>query len=61
VDEHDVEVMEEIVRQMSLSASVTGNLKAVIPQSQCPFPRRGRMPGLGGLAVTVGGGRVTVE
>lgn len=54
VDEQDVEVVEEIVRQMGLSASVTGDLKAITPSKQ-------NGQSLGGLVVTVAGGRVMLN
>lgn len=62
VGERDVEVMAQIVDQMGLSAAVSGDLKAVIPPEPLPFSPVGRDGQfLGGLAVTVGGGRVTLN
>jgi vacuolar-type H+-ATPase subunit E/Vma4 len=62
VSEHDVEVMEQIVSQMGFSATVTGDLKAVTSQEQTPLSPIGHDGQLlGGLAVTVAGGRVTLN
>lgn len=62
VCERDVELMERIVGEMGLSASVTGDLKEVIPAGPMPYsPAEQNDQSLGGLAVTVAAGRVTLN
>ncbi|MBE7556046.1 MAG: hypothetical protein HS126_33755 [Anaerolineales bacterium] len=62
VREQDVELMERIVGEMKLPASVTGDLKEVIPPGQMHFyPAEQNGQSLGGLAATVAAGRVTLN
>ena len=62
VREGDVELMERIVGEMGLSASVTGDLKEVIPPGQMHIsPMEQNDQSLGGLVVTVTAGRVTLN
>jgi vacuolar-type H+-ATPase subunit E/Vma4 len=62
VREGDVELMERIVGEMGLSASVTGDLKEIIPPGQMRIsPMEQNDRSLGGLVVTVTAGRVTLN
>lgn len=62
VREQDVELMQRIAGEMGLSASVAGDLKEFFPSGQIHFsPAEQNGQFLGGLAVTVTAGRVTLN
>lgn len=62
VGECDVELMERIVGEMGLAAAVIGDLKEFAPPAPMPLSPVGQDGQfLGGLVVTVAGGRITLN